>query len=91
LTYIESLIYRRIEKFNYLEITADRDYEPIVDEISKILDSIGGDMEEPMLISNRQIEAVSKARDALLIAREPLLNGELELFSYIFRIVSKLY
>jgi len=39
-------------------------------------------MEEPMLISNRQIEAVSKARDALLIAREPLLNGELELFSY---------
>ncbi len=35
-----------------------------------------------MLISNRQIEAVSKARDALLIAREPLLNGELELFSY---------
>ncbi|NPA61142.1 MAG: tRNA uridine-5-carboxymethylaminomethyl(34) synthesis GTPase MnmE [Epsilonproteobacteria bacterium] len=71
----------RIEKFNYLEITADRDYEPIVDEISKILDSIG-DMEEPMLISNRQIEAVSKARDALLIAREPLLNGELELFSY---------
>ncbi len=72
----------RIEKFNYLEITADRDYEPIVDEISKILDSIGGDMEEPMLISNRQIEAVSKARDALLIAREPLLNGELELFSY---------
>ncbi len=63
----------------------------IVDEISKILDSIGGDMEEPMLISNRQIEAVSKARDALLIAREPLLNGELELLRHtIFRIVSNI-
>ncbi len=35
-----------------------------------------------MLVSSRQIEAVSLARDAIINAKEPLLDGELELFSY---------
>ena len=35
-----------------------------------------------MLISTRQIDAVKRTREAILDAKEPLLNGELEFFSY---------
>ncbi len=35
-----------------------------------------------MLISTRQIEAVTQAKHAILEAKEPLLKGELEFFSY---------
>ena len=34
------------------------------------------------LISARQIEAVTSAKYAILEAKNPLLNGELEFFSY---------
>ena len=35
-----------------------------------------------MLISARQIEAVNLTKASILEAKEPLLNGELEFFSY---------
>ena len=38
--------------------------------------------QELMLISTRQIEAVTKTKKAILEAKEPLLRGELEFFSY---------
>jgi tRNA modification GTPase len=70
-----------IEKFDYVEISAKKDYKSLVDRLIKILDSIG-ESQEPMLVSNRQIEAVLKAKEAILNAKAPLLNGELEIFSY---------
>ena len=35
-----------------------------------------------MLISTRQIEAVTQAKNDILEAKTPLLEGELEFFSY---------
>ena len=35
-----------------------------------------------MLISARQIEAVNRAKEAIAEAKAPLMNGELEFFSY---------
>jgi len=35
-----------------------------------------------MLISSRQIESVQKALTEIELAKEPLLNSELEFFSY---------
>ncbi len=38
--------------------------------------------DELLLVSSRQIEAVKRARDAIERAREPLLDGELEIFTF---------
>jgi len=53
----------------------------LTDKLAKLFDSIG-DGEELMLISSRQIEAVNRTKDAILEAKQPLLLGELEFFSY---------
>jgi len=71
----------KIEKFDYIEISAKKDYKALIDKLAEVLDNIGGN-QEPMLVSNRQIEAVTKAKEAILNSKAPLLNGELEIFSY---------
>jgi len=70
-----------LEASEILEVSAKRGFMKLTQRLRTLLDSIGQD-EELMLISSRQIEAVTKAKEAIFEAKEPLLNGELEFFSY---------
>ncbi len=71
----------KLEVFNPIEVSAKKDFEKLTQNIKSLLDSIG-EGEELMLISARQIEAVNLAKNAILEAKKPLLEGELEFFSY---------
>ena len=70
-----------IEKFDPVDVSALMGFERLTGRLREILDSVGQG-EELMLISARQIEAVSEARRSIESARVPLQNGELEFFSY---------
>ena len=71
----------KIEKFNPLVLSAKHDFKILTKRLQELFDGIGQD-EELMLISTRQIEAVLKTKEAILEAKRPLLEGELEFFSY---------
>jgi len=71
----------KVVKYNPIEISAKENFKLLTDRLQKLFDDIGSD-EELMLISTRQIDAVKRTREAILDAKEPLLNGELEFFSY---------
>ena len=64
-----------------LEVSAKKGFVKLTEKLEHLFDGIGQE-DELMLISARQIEAVTQARNAILEAREPLLKGELEFFSY---------
>jgi len=70
-----------LKEYNPLLVSTKKDVNLVTDKLSNLLNSIG-DVDDIMLISTRQIEAVSLARDAIIQAKEPLKNGELEFFSY---------
>ncbi len=70
-----------LKEYYPIEVSAKKGFIHLTQKIEELLDSIG-DGEELMLISARQIEAVSLAKYSILEAKEPLLNGELEFFSY---------
>jgi len=70
-----------LAKYDFLEVSAKKSFIKLTHHLESLLDSIG-EGEELMLISTRQIEAVTKAKNAIEEARKPLLNGELEFFSY---------
>ena len=70
-----------LKEYYPIEVSAKKGFIHLTQKIEELLDSIG-EGEELMLISARQIEAVSLAKDSILEAKEPLLNGELEFFSY---------
>jgi tRNA modification GTPase len=65
----------------YIEVSAKHDFKELTDKLESLFDAIGSD-EELMLISTRQIDAVERTKEAIAEAKEPLLNGELEFFSY---------
>jgi len=69
------------EGYTPIEVSAKLDFKHLTDELERLFNSIGSD-EELMLISTRQIEAVVKTKEAILEAKAPLLEGELEFFSY---------
>jgi len=72
------------ERFRYydpIEVSAKKGFVKLTTQLEALLDGIG-EGEELMLISARQIEAVKRAQDAIAEAKEPLMNGELEFFSY---------
>jgi len=69
------------EKYNTIDVSAKNDFKLLTNRLESFFNSIGQD-EELMLISTRQIEAVEKTKKAILEAKEPLLLGELEFFSY---------
>jgi tRNA modification GTPase len=71
----------KLEAFDPIEVSAKKGFEKLTVSIENLLNSIG-EGEELMLISARQIEAVTLAKNAILEAKEPLLDGELEFFSY---------
>jgi len=72
---------KELHEYNLLRISAKKSFATLTDGLKTLFDTIGKG-EELMLISSRQIEAVTQAKNAILEAREPLLNGELEFFSY---------
>jgi tRNA modification GTPase len=71
----------RLASFNPLDVSAKKGFVKLTDALQSLLDSIG-EGEELMLISTRQIEAVKQAKEEIHQAKTPLLEGELEFFSY---------
>jgi len=72
---------KSLNKYDTIDISAKDDFKKLTHKLEEFFNSIGQD-EELMLISTRQIEAVQKTRKAILEAKEPLLLGQLEFFSY---------
>jgi tRNA modification GTPase len=72
---------KRLEAFNPIDVSAKKGFERLTTGIENLLNGIG-EGEELMLISARQIEAVTLAKNSIFEARMPLLDGELEFFSY---------
>lgn len=70
-----------LAKFDPIDVSAKMGFERLTDRLTELLDSVG-EGEELMLISARQIEAVKQAGEAIENARKPLVDGELEFFSY---------
>ncbi len=70
-----------LKGYDVLEVSAKKAFVKLTKKLEKLFGGIGQE-DELMLISARQIEAVTQARTAILEAKEPLLNGELEFFSY---------
>jgi len=78
---VQKLDTKDIAEYNPIRVSAKRDFTKLTQTLENLLNSIGqGD--ELMLISTRQIEAVTQAKEAIKEAREPLSRGELEFFSY---------
>jgi len=71
----------RLKLSNPISISATMGFEKLTKHLEMILDSVGKD-EELMLISARQIDAVETAQAHIESAKKPLMDGELELFSY---------
>jgi len=72
---------KKLEAFSTIDVSAKNDFKKLTTKLEAFFNSIGED-EELMLISTRQIDAVEKTKIAILEAKEPLLRGELEFFSY---------
>ncbi len=71
----------KIYKFSPIYISAKKSLKVLTNRLEELFNNIGSS-EELMLISTRQIDAVIKTKESILEAKEPLLNGELEIFSY---------
>lgn len=72
---------QRLEKYGAVWLGREKKGETIISELKKRLDKMAqGD--EILLISARQIDAVKRTKEAISRAKEPLLRGELEIFSY---------
>ena len=71
----------KLKSYNVLEVSAKKSFVRLTQRLESLFDGIG-EGEELMLISARQIEAVNKAKDSIIEAKQPLLDGELEFFSY---------
>jgi len=85
-----SHIFKRkfLSSYTPLEVSAKKSFVALTDCLESLLDSIG-EGEELMLITTRQIEAVKKAKDAIVEAKKPLIDGELEFFSYHLQVAVK--
>ncbi|WP_309496131.1 tRNA uridine-5-carboxymethylaminomethyl(34) synthesis GTPase MnmE [Sulfurovum sp.] len=71
----------KLQGYEMIEVSAKRAFEKLTGRLESLLDGIG-EGEELMLISARQIEAVTQAKRSIFEAKRPLLDGELEFFSY---------
>jgi tRNA modification GTPase len=71
----------KLQARTVLEVSAKKSFVKLTEKLEHLFDSIG-EGEELMLISARQIEAVSKTKSAIQKAKIPLIEGELEFFSY---------
>ena len=75
------LLIEKSHNFDTIEVSAKKAFVKLTEKLEKLFDSIG-EGEELMLISARQIEAVTQAKKSIVEAKLPLLDGELEFFSY---------
>jgi len=73
-----------LSQWPHLELSVAQDAEPLIARLETLLDQ-RGDGEEPMLVSQRQVEAVRSCSEQIRQAHGPLEEGELELFSYHIR------
>jgi tRNA modification GTPase len=64
-----------------IEVSAKKAFITLTKRLEGLLDAIG-EGEELMLISARQIDAVEQAKKAVAEAKIPLMEGELEFFSF---------
>jgi len=71
----------KLQHHDVIEVSAKRAFSKLTDKLERLLDSVG-ESEELMLISSRQIEAVKQAQNSIVEAKHPLLQGELEFFSF---------
>jgi len=71
----------KLQSYDTLEVSAKKSFVKLTEKLQQLFDGIAGG-EELMLISARQIEAVTKAKVSIEEAKIPLMNGELEFFSY---------
>jgi tRNA modification GTPase len=71
----------KLGNYDVIEVSAKKAFTKLTAKLENLFNGIG-EGEELMLISARQIEAVSKAKNAILEAKAPLEEGELEFFSY---------
>ncbi|MEA2029613.1 MAG: tRNA uridine-5-carboxymethylaminomethyl(34) synthesis GTPase MnmE, partial [Campylobacterota bacterium] len=78
---IQKIDMHKIEQYKPLLVSAKRDFRELSDRLLEILDSVG-EGDELMLISTRQTQAISEAKNEIENAQLPLLNEELEFFSY---------
>ncbi|KIM05314.1 MAG: tRNA modification GTPase TrmE [Sulfurovum sp. PC08-66] len=72
---------QKLHAFLPLLVSTKGDFSPLNAKLLEILDTIGSD-EELMLISARQINAVTQAKIEIDNAQEPLQHEALEFFSY---------
>ena len=70
-----------LEAYDPVEVSAKKGFVRLTQKLESLLNGIG-EGEELMLISARQIEAVTLAKQSIQEAKVPLLSGELEFFSY---------
>ncbi len=71
----------KLQAYDYIEQNSKKSAERLLESLEKIIDSNNAS-DEIMLISLRQSEAVRKTLSAIVEAKEPLVDGELELFSF---------
>jgi len=70
-----------LDQFNYLEISSKKSIQPLLERLKNILDQKSS-ADDLILISKRQIEAVTSALKHIDDSFEFLKDGELELFAY---------
>ena len=71
----------KVSHYDFIEVSAKYSFITLTKRLENLFDNIGQD-DELMLISARQINAVTKARESIIEAKHPLNDGELEFFSY---------
>ncbi len=67
--------------FDAIPISAKDNFENLAAELQSRLDKIG-QSDELILVSARQIESVESCCNEIELAKQPLVDGELEFFSY---------
>lgn len=71
----------KLSEFDYIQQNSKENARQLIDRLQTILDK-NNISDETMLVSLRQINALSKAMDAIEEAKQPLLDQELEIFSF---------
>jgi len=71
----------KLYEYDVIEVSAKKSFLQLTEHLESLFDGIG-EGEELMLISARQIEAVNLAKQSINDAKQILIDGELEFFSY---------
>ncbi|RUM74589.1 MAG: tRNA uridine-5-carboxymethylaminomethyl(34) synthesis GTPase MnmE, partial [Sulfurovum sp.] len=72
---------QKLSAWDPVEVSTQKNFIRLTQLLKERLDAVG-EGDDLMLISTRQIEAVTEAKKAIIEAKEPLQEGELEFFSY---------